>query len=241
MGSDMDEGLGMSPADAVMAQARAARHREMAKEFAIWGDLVAARFEAAEAEGLEQAAAQALDPQMHVAHSMTPGLGGEMVARSKANLRKSPGLVDTPTTRPDMATADASLERLRLAADAGVLTLGADMAETIQAGNSAERALAHQLAAAHRVSMMLLCEAGEDVQAYRNGGRFGQRHTTRIVEACRSATAAARLMDSFQRGLLALERLRNGGQQLVTGQHVNVGNGGRAVVAGSVQQGSKGT
>ena len=48
------------------------------------------------------------------------------------------------------------------------------------------------------------------------------------------ANTAARLMDAYQRGLLTLDRLRNGGRQMVTVQHVNVSAGGQAVVAGTV-------
>jgi hypothetical protein len=59
------------------------------------------------------------------------------------------------------------------------------------------------------------------------------------IEAARMAGAAARMMDTFQRGLLTLDRLRNGGRQVVTVQHVNVGDSGQAVVAGEVSTGSR--
>jgi hypothetical protein len=229
----------MTPADAVMAQARAARHREVAQEMRSWGDTTGALFELAAAEGLEQAAALALDPAMHVMHPLVPGLGGEAVARTKANTRKAPGLMDVPSTRPDMAAADASLERLRLAADAGVLTLATDMAETINASNSAERALAHQMAAAHRLAMVLLAQANEDAMAYRQGATYGRQVPERATEAARMASAAARLMDGYQRALLTLDRLRNGGRQVVTVQHVKVEGGGQAIVAGEVRAGGK--
>jgi hypothetical protein len=55
------------------------------------------------------------------------------------------------------------------------------------------------------------------------------------------ACAAARLMDSYQRGLLTLDRLRNGGRQVVTVQHVKVEGGGQAIVAGEVRAGGKRT
>jgi hypothetical protein len=48
-------------------------------------------------------------------------------------------------TEPTYVTADASRERLELAHKAGALETGLDAAETIQAGNSLERMLAHQL------------------------------------------------------------------------------------------------
>lgn len=234
------DGIVMSPADAILAQARAAHHRELAKEMQAWGDPVGARFELATADGLERAASAALDPSTHTAQPLVAGLGGEVIARTRQNLRDRPGLIDTPTTRPDMAVAEASLERLRLAADAGVLTLATDMAETIQAQNSAEKALAHQMTAAHRLAMMLVTQADQDLLAYRQGATYSRRAPERATEAARMACAAARLMDSYQRALLTLDRLRNGGRQVVTVQHVTVADGGRAVVAGAVQGAAKG-
>jgi len=46
-------------------------------------------------------------------------------------------------------------------------------------------------------------------------------------------------MSTFQQGLLTLQRLRTGGQQVVTVQHVQVNEGGQAVVAGSVEGGAR--
>jgi hypothetical protein len=59
-------------------------------------------------------------------------------------------------------------------------------------------------------------------------------------EAIRITAAMTRMMDSFQRGVLALERLRKGGQQVVVVQHVNVSGEGKAVVAGNVEGGLPG-
>jgi hypothetical protein len=73
--------------------------------------------------------------------------------------------------------------------------------------------------------------AGEQMAAYKNSGH---QYPHRSIEACRMANTAARLMDAYQRGLLTLDRLRNGGRQMVTVQHVNVAAGGQAVVAGAV-------
>lgn len=47
------------------------------------------------------------------------------------------------------------------------------------------------------------------------------------------------MMETFQRAALTLERLRNGGRQTVVVQHVDVANGGRAVVAGTVTPGGE--
>ena len=57
------------------------------------------------------------------------------------------------------------------------------------------------------------------------------------VETARLINASARMMAMYQQGLLSLHRLRTGGKQTVTVQHVNVGSGGQAVVAGNLQTG----
>jgi len=47
------------------------------------------------------------------------------------------------------------------------------------------------------------------------------------------ANVAARLMEAYQRAALTLLRMRTGGRQVVTVQHVNI-SGGQAIVAGAV-------
>jgi hypothetical protein len=49
------------------------------------------------------------------------------------------------------------------------------------------------------------------------------------------------MMATFQQGLLTLQRLRTGGTQRVIVQHVNVNEGGQAVVAGEVSQAAAGS
>lgn len=56
------------------------------------------------------------------------------------------------------------------------------------------------------------------------------------VETARLVNAASRMMSTFQQALLVLHRLRHGGQQTVTVQHINV-SADQAVVAGSLQAG----
>ena len=60
------------------------------------------------------------------------------------------------------------------------------------------------------------------------------------VEAARLATAAARMMEATARAALTLDRLRHGNRQTVVVQHVAVGDGGQAVVAGAVAAGVTG-
>jgi hypothetical protein len=57
------------------------------------------------------------------------------------------------------------------------------------------------------------------------------------VEIARLSNAAARMMQVYQEGLLTLQKIRTGGKQTVVVQHVQVSEGGQAVLAGSVASG----
>ena len=107
-----------------------------------------------------------------------------------------------------------------------------DASDTIDPKNSLEKMLAHQMAVLHR-QMMRLSTRMEDLSIVRSEG-FQQRN----VEVCRLAGTVARLALAYQSGFLALQRARSGGHQVVTVQHVHVGDGGQAVVAAKI--GSKG-
>ena len=223
----------LGASDAVWMQQRAAEQKSHAADLAPTGDRLGASFELAEAECLERDAADILDPFTHTTAPVQTGRGGELA--TGAPMMKP--YLDTVRARPDWLAHDASRERMHLAQGAGALTLALDTAETIQASNSAEKMLAHELAAAHSLAMQMVAAAGEDLAAYQNSGH---QYPHRSVEACRMANTAGRLMDVYQRGLLTLDRMRNGGRQVVTVQHVNVSAGGQAVVAGNVGAGNRG-
>ena len=127
------------------------------------------------------------------------------------------GLLDT-LENPTAIGAYASEARQDLLSDASVLELGIDASESIAAGNSLERMLGHQFAASHSLAMKLAAKAVEEGLP--------------PVEMARLTNAAARMMDVFQAGMLTLQRFRSGGQQRITVQHVNIGDGGQAIVAG---------
>jgi hypothetical protein len=58
------------------------------------------------------------------------------------------------------------------------------------------------------------------------------------VEAARLAGATSRMMQTFQQGMLTLQRLRTGGKQQVVVQHqyvTKVEDGGQAVIAPKVK------
>ena len=163
------------------------------------------------------------------------GPGGEVVREQMPGLgRKRSYVRETLTQDADRTAEDASIQRvdLLLQPNFNVVALAIDAAESIQAGNSLEKMLAHQMAVAHEASMRLMDRA----LSYEAGGRAMREGDS--VEACRLANAAARLMSAFQDGLLTLQKLRTGGNQTVTVQHVNVAAGAQAVI-GNVRAGGK--
>jgi hypothetical protein len=146
------------------------------------------------------------------------GAGGELI---------SSGLPNAPAAmlaikNPDRVSVDASLDRLDLINQNGVLNMALDAAEAVGARNAAEQMLAHQMAAAHRMSLDLMAQAG---------------NTRDPIERCRLVNASVKLMDVCQKAALTVNRLHTGGQQTVTVQHVQVGDGGQAVVNGAVHTG----
>ncbi len=189
-------------------------------------DPLAARFMRDDAAILETAATDALmldtPPQI--------GAGGELVPTGDQIKRGGGNLVDM-VERPDAVTAEASMDRLKLADEVHCVPLAVDTAETIQANNSIEKMLAHQLAAAHKLSMTFAGQARELTDHSRTD-IYGRRRDVDAAGAAKMANATARMMDAFQKGTLALHKLRTGGKQVVTVQHVNVSDGGQAVVTG---------
>ena len=117
---------------------------------------------------------------------------------------------------------EASFERSRLLLASGpnVAAMGVDASDTIQAQNSLEKMLAHQLAATHAVVMEQLGQ----VQSREEGPAAAKR-----------LTAIARCLKAYQDGLLTLKRLRQTGHQRITVQYVNVSEGGQAVI-GTVER-----
>src|SRR5215469_12619551 len=159
------------------------------------------------------------------------GAGGELI--DIENRCDALGVVDT-VADPDYVTASASRERLELANEAGSLDLALDVADSIQAQDSLEKMLVHQMAVLHRGMMRAAIRMNEEL--YSAAGRDEGSREAANVRACRLAGAISRLSATYQQGLLTLQRKRTGGSQHVTVKHihqqVNVTEGGQAVVAG---------
>jgi hypothetical protein len=121
-------------------------------------------------------------------------------------------------TVPDLAAVEASFDRSRLLTEQGadVAAMALDVANTIQAGNGPEKMLAHQLAAMHKVAMEMI---GSVVPHSRDAATQNRR-----------LNAAVRCMTAYQQGLLTLRKLRLGGHQRISVQHIQVSDGGQAIV-----------
>src|SRR5215208_5618892 len=140
------------------------------------------------------------------------GVGGELVPASiMGENSRALQFADT-VQNPNYVTVDASRDRLDLAHEAAALESALDAAESINAANSLEKMLAHQLAA----SMKLVAEVNRQTSYLANVRGSEQDRVN--VQVTRLAGATARMMTAFQQGLVTLQRLRTGGQQVVTVQ-----------------------
>ena len=147
------------------------------------------------------------------------------MARSKEVLQGSGEAVPPPAERflhdtltvPDLAAVEASFDRSRLLLENGtdVAAMALDAANSIQACNSLEKMLAHQLAATHKEVMQQLGRVKCDYDSAAEAKRLN---------------AVSRCMTAYQNGLLTLRKLRQSGNQRITVQYVNVDNGSQAVI-----------
>jgi hypothetical protein len=134
-------------------------------------------------------------------------------------------IVDT-LQEPNMIGVVVSEHRLDLAAYVGsrVAESAVDAAQSVQAANSLEKMLCHQMEATHRAAMKQLDRS--------------LNSSLPPVEMARLSNSAARMMQIYQEALLTLQKPRTGGKQTVVVQHVRVSEGGQVVIAGSVESGT---
>lgn len=100
----------------------------------------------------------------------------------------------------------------------------------MQAADSLERMLAHQLAATHVLAMKAAAVAGKQLDMA--GRTFGTAGQAACVEAARLIGAATRATGAYQAGLQTLQKVRSGGRQVVIVQHNHVEAGAQAVIGG---------
>jgi len=155
---------------------------------------------------------------------------GEVVPAASDQSTQGIQLKDT-LNNPDQVARDASAERTGMLwkENLDITAPALDMATTIGAENSAEKALAHQLALAHKAVFEMADKSlslMHKIDSYTNP-RAMQIYS---VESVRLMNASARMMKAFQDGMIALHKIRTGGQQTMTVQHVSVSDGGQAVI-----------
>jgi hypothetical protein len=172
------------------------------------------------------------DDLVTLANPPDVGAGGEVVRTSSIpdeHVTKMPdskvkrwAIRDTLAEGATRIAEDASIQRadLLMQPSFDAVAMGIDAAESIQAENSLEKMLAHQMAIAHQMAMRFADRA----LSYEHSQARDQ------TEATRCANTAARLMGTFQDAMLTLQRVRTGGSQTVTVQHVTVAQGGQAVI-----------
>ncbi len=159
------------------------------------------------------------------------GRGGEALPLDTSSMAGS-YIRDTLSDSTSATAARASMRRLELLEKSDTLALAIDTAESIEPRNGIERMLAHQLTNLHVLMMRASAKATSWLYRASPDDTDETRAALASVEATRLMNAAARMASAFNDGAVTLQRLRSGGTQRVVVQHVNVTEGGQAVVAG---------
>ena len=146
----------------------------------------------------------------------------EVLAGGEA-LPAEPGELRDTMQAPGATALDASAERLALVTAIGsdCAAMALDAADTVQASNSLEKMLSHQLAALHKVGFDYMSRAAMVQDAN---------------QSARIMNLAIRAMSVYQDGLLTLKKFRSTGEQKILIERVNVEAGGQAIV-GNVNKG----
>jgi len=197
-------------------------NRKVAQEYELIGDNFGAEMYSSDAEALEKKAAVLMVPIVSPVVSI-----GEVVPNETGTAQNH--YLRSTLKSPDSAAIDASAARteLLMQEDLEITALAIDAANSIDANNSIEKMLVHQMSAAHRVSLQLMNRASGLISQT----SYDPRTTESLnQQASKLFNSSIRMMNSFQQGLLTLNKIRNGGNQTVTVQHVSVSDGGQAVI-----------
>jgi hypothetical protein len=155
--------------------------------------------------------------QLHAAEAFQSSTVISMVAGGEVLPQHDLQLIDT-LAAPGATALDASANRLELITNLGadVAAMALDASDSMAASNSMEKMLAHQLAVCHDSAMRFSAKANLEQDPI---------HMVRLMNL------ANRSMETYQKGLLTLKRLRASGEQRIMVQHVDVREGGQAVIA----------
>lgn len=133
---------------------------------------------------------------------------------------------------PGLRACDARAELIELANDARVAELAVEAAHSGGACNSVERMLLHQMALGYKSCFGL----ERQLQAALSKASADDAANLRAYPPCYGNVARD---GGYQQGAMTLQRLRSGGQQTVVVQHVQVSEGGQAIVAGEIKAGGR--
>ena len=150
-------------------------------------------------------------------------------------------LIETMEAGPSQLAIDASHERLDLLTSLGsdALEIGLDASMSINAANSFEKMLAHQMGSAHILAMKSLKASQEQLKLNEKSMGVHPKVVTAHAEAAvKYANTSIRLMNAFQKGLQTLTKMRTSGQQTVRVIHeyIQVTEGEKAVVTPKLTQ-----
>jgi hypothetical protein len=171
-----------------------------------------------------------IDPRLAL-EVPSPAHHGEVVEAAEAHEPEKREWIRDTLERPNRVTQAASVRRTNLLLQDAFdcVALGVDAADSIDAKNSLEKMLAHQMAVAHEASMRIMNRA---MQFARNS----ELSHAEVEQIGRLTNAGARMMRAYQEGLLALQKIRTGGKQVVVVKRVDIRDGGQAVI-GNVDAG----
>lgn len=136
-----------------------------------------------------------------------------------------PSAESATTLTSSIVALEASNERVHLLSGLGydIAALALDTAESAGAVGSIEQMLAHQVAAAHHQMMTMLTKASVEPN---------------LTLQVQYSALAAKWMAASNNAAMTLKKLKASGEQRITIQHVNVSDGGQAVI-GDVRAGER--
>lgn len=118
---------------------------------------------------------------------------------------------------PEMIRNDATNHRGMLLSYTGVdcAAMALQLEVDMKAENSAEKMLCHLMAMAYKGSMEVMRKA------YLEDDVVIQSHRLK---------SSSKMIDSFSRAMLTMQKVKNGGNQHIVVQHLNVSEGGNALI-----------
>ncbi len=166
---------------------------------------------------------------------------GEAIPESISDPAVDAFLIETMEAGPSQLAIDASHERLDLLTNLGfdAVEIGLDASATINAANSLEKMLAHQLGTVHLMAMKFMKASQDQLKESENNfGVHPKVLTARTEAAVKYVNTSIRLMNTYQKALQSLVKMRTSGQQTVRviHQYIQVSEGGKAVVLDKLTQ-----